>query len=71
MRRYTLRNSTALDARAIRDHMRAVLDDPEYSTPTTRELAGARWQQDWRGRRMCVSRATPEVDRLIKSALDA
>ena len=71
MRRYTLRSATAMDARALRDHMRAVLDDAEYSTPTTRDVAQARRRQEWTDKRVRIIRATPEVDRLIRSALDA
>ena len=52
MKKHTIRNQTAQDAKAISAHMRRALDDAEYATPTPRELAGVRWAQEWRGRKV-------------------
>jgi hypothetical protein len=58
-RRHTLRSMTAMDAQIIRTHMQDVTKDPEYGTPTTRELAQVRRRQEWQGRRVRISPAAP------------
>jgi hypothetical protein len=48
---------TAMDAKIIRTHMQDVTKDPEYGTPTTRELAQVRRRQEWQGRRVRITPA--------------
>lgn len=61
-RQHTFRSMTAMDAKIIRTHMRQCQVDPEYSTPTTRELARYRWRQEWQGRRVRVKRPARPQD---------